>query len=228
MDLGKNIRTLRKKKKFNQTELANKIGASQKAVSAWEKNKRIPRKDMLNNLCNIFEISPSILFLDNIEKMIKNNRCLESGSGLFHILSIKEIKDYIYAKNKSTTYHSSHTRSLVSANEAKSFQVPSIVMFEIKDDAMSPEFGKGDLVPIELEAPYKRNDVLLFDVLGSDKVVLRRFIIDENFKYQLHANNNIYPVINLWEDYKKYRYIGSANNSAFDLTKRKEDFQDVI
>lgn len=54
MKIAEKLINLRKNKKLNQTEFAEKIGVTQKTVSFWEQNKNIPDDDNLVTICNIF------------------------------------------------------------------------------------------------------------------------------------------------------------------------------
>ena len=51
---GKNIRRLREARGWYQEELAQKLGVSQKAVSAWEKGRTMPRLPMLIKMSEVF------------------------------------------------------------------------------------------------------------------------------------------------------------------------------
>lgn len=56
MKIAEKLINLRKNKKLNQTEFAEKIGVTQKTVSFWEQNKNIPDDDNLVTICNIFNL----------------------------------------------------------------------------------------------------------------------------------------------------------------------------
>ena len=55
--IGKFIAELRKNKKLTQTELAKRIGVSNKTVSKWECGNAIPDYGVFENLCKEFNIS---------------------------------------------------------------------------------------------------------------------------------------------------------------------------
>ena len=70
--IGNNIKYLRKTNKLTQSELAEKLNYSNKAVSRWESGEVIPDVVTLNNICNLFNIPISNIFEENIEsKKIK-------------------------------------------------------------------------------------------------------------------------------------------------------------
>ena len=56
------IEELRKARKLSQSELANKIGVTRQAVSAYETGKRVPKPDIMDKLAEAFDVSiPYIL-----------------------------------------------------------------------------------------------------------------------------------------------------------------------
>ena len=55
--LGEKIRDFREKKGWNQNELAERIGVTQKSVSKYELNKTQPSYDVLSALSNLFGVS---------------------------------------------------------------------------------------------------------------------------------------------------------------------------
>lgn len=57
MEIGKNIRRLRKAKDMSQEELANAIGVSRAAVTQWETGWSQPRMGMIEKLADYFGVS---------------------------------------------------------------------------------------------------------------------------------------------------------------------------
>ena len=72
--IGKFIADLRKQKKLTQTELAKRIGVSNKAVSKWECGNAIPDYGVFENLCKEFDISVNELL--NGEKDMKDDKVI--------------------------------------------------------------------------------------------------------------------------------------------------------
>ena len=69
--IGKFIAELRKNKKLTQTELAKRMGVSNKTVSKWECGNAIPDYGVFENLCKEFNISVNELL--NGEKDMKDD-----------------------------------------------------------------------------------------------------------------------------------------------------------
>lgn len=57
MDIGKNIRELRKENNLTQSELAKKLCLSQDTISLWELNKSLPDVLSIINMTKIFGVS---------------------------------------------------------------------------------------------------------------------------------------------------------------------------
>lgn len=54
---GKRIRLARQMRRMSQTELADRIGYSGKAVSAWETGVNAPTGDAIRELCRTLDVS---------------------------------------------------------------------------------------------------------------------------------------------------------------------------
>ena len=72
--IGKFIADLRKSKAITQTELAKRIGVSNKTVSKWECGNSIPDYGVFENLCKEFDISINELL--NGEKDMKDDKVI--------------------------------------------------------------------------------------------------------------------------------------------------------
>ena len=63
--IAENILTLRKKNKYTQIELAEKINYSDKAVSRWEKAEVVPDIETLQRLAQVFNVSINYMLEDH-------------------------------------------------------------------------------------------------------------------------------------------------------------------
>lgn len=66
--IGNNIKELRKTHKLTQSDLAEKLNYSNKAISRWESGEIIPDVLTLNKICDIFEIPITQIFENNLTK----------------------------------------------------------------------------------------------------------------------------------------------------------------
>ena len=58
MDIGVTIRYLRIKRGMTQKELSERLGVTESYVSQYERNKRIPKRETLQRICDALEITP--------------------------------------------------------------------------------------------------------------------------------------------------------------------------
>lgn len=70
-DIGKFIVDCRKKKKITQSELAEKLGITDRAISNWENGKNMPDLSLFKPLCEILDITINELLSG--EKLSKEN-----------------------------------------------------------------------------------------------------------------------------------------------------------
>ena len=61
-DIGRNIRNLRKEKGLSQAELARKTGVSQKVISAYERNYRLPSSTFIPIVAETLGTTPDALY----------------------------------------------------------------------------------------------------------------------------------------------------------------------
>lgn len=59
---GKNLKALRKANHMSQTELAEKIGNTQRNVSYWEHGETEPDIDTIVAIANLFDVTTDELF----------------------------------------------------------------------------------------------------------------------------------------------------------------------
>ncbi len=64
--MGNKIRKYREAKGLNQKQLAQLIGVSNGRVSNWEQGINRPDADILAKICNVLDVSPSLLLEINL------------------------------------------------------------------------------------------------------------------------------------------------------------------
>ncbi len=70
--IGKFIAILRKEKKLTQEQIAEKLNVNVKSVSRWENGRNLPDPALMQELCNILDISVNELFAG--ERIKKNHK----------------------------------------------------------------------------------------------------------------------------------------------------------
>ena len=61
VEIGENIKKLRKAKRMTQKEVANQLNVTPQTISKWERNISYPDLDMLVKLSQLFHISTDAL-----------------------------------------------------------------------------------------------------------------------------------------------------------------------
>lgn len=89
--IGTFISKKRKEKKLTQSELANKLNITDRAISKWENGVCLPDASIMHELCDILEITINDLFSGEIVDMKDNEKKLEEN--LLEITKLKEEKD---------------------------------------------------------------------------------------------------------------------------------------
>ena len=89
--IAKNLANLRKNKKMTQSELAEKFGYSDKAVSKWENGDTLPDVETLYKLCQFYNISLDFLineesFENKIQDVNKMTRTVILNNALIETL----------------------------------------------------------------------------------------------------------------------------------------------
>ena len=89
--IGKFIQERRKEKKLTQSELAEKLNITDRAISKWENGNCLPDVGTMQELCEILSISVNDLFSGETVDMKNNEKKLEEN--LLEMTRLKEEKD---------------------------------------------------------------------------------------------------------------------------------------
>lgn len=89
--IGKFIQERRKEKGLTQSELAEKLDVTDRAVSKWENGNCIPDASNIQELCKILNITINDLFSGCVVDMRDNEKKLEEN--LLEMIKIKEKRD---------------------------------------------------------------------------------------------------------------------------------------
>lgn len=89
--IGKFIQERRKEKRLTQSELAEKLDVTDRAVSKWENGNCIPDASNIQELCKILNITINDLFSGCVIDMRDNEKKLEEN--LLEMIKIKEKRD---------------------------------------------------------------------------------------------------------------------------------------
>lgn len=91
MKIGKFISMKRKEKNITQSELAEKLNMSDRAISKWENGVCLPDANNMSDLCKILDITINDLFSGEVVDMKNNEKMLEEN--LMEMTRCKEQRD---------------------------------------------------------------------------------------------------------------------------------------
>ena len=89
--IGKFISSKRKEKNITQSELAEMLGVTDRAISKWENGVCLPDASNMLDLCKILDITINDLFSGEVVDMKDNEKKLEEN--LLEMVRIKEQRD---------------------------------------------------------------------------------------------------------------------------------------
>lgn len=89
--IGKFIKEKRKENKITQSELAERLNVTDRAVSKWENGKCMPDSGIIIELCNILNITINDLFCGEVIDMDNYNQSIEGN--LLGMIRQKEEND---------------------------------------------------------------------------------------------------------------------------------------
>lgn len=89
--IGKFIQEKRKEKKLTQSDMAEKLNITDRAISKWENGNCLPDASIMQDLCKILSISINDLFSGEIVDMKDNEKRLEEN--LLEMTKEKEKRD---------------------------------------------------------------------------------------------------------------------------------------
>jgi len=89
--IGKFIGFKRKEKNITQSELAEKLNITDRAISKWENGVCLPDASIMPDLCKILDITINDLFSGEVVDMKDNEKRLENN--LLEMVKIKESRD---------------------------------------------------------------------------------------------------------------------------------------
>ena len=99
--IRENLIFLRKKNNYTQLQVAEKLNYSDKAVSRWENGESLPDYDVLENICEIYDVDFTYLFKehDNLEldKEIIRRKDSKTALTILFILTVWTIATVVFA-----------------------------------------------------------------------------------------------------------------------------------
>ena len=179
--ISKNIKYLRELKRMTQDDVARAIGASDKAVSAWERGEREPRMGYVQKLADLFEIEMETLMDGYPMDMVNSD--LPSNIVPIHRRRIPVLGNVaagqpIWADEEHDEY--------VDDDESTGADFA----LRVKGDSMSPLIEDGDFVYVRRSSDVRNGQIAV--VLDGDSATLKYFYVTPG-GITLASHNPAYP-----------------------------------
>lgn len=165
MSIGENIRRLRLARGMSQTELAEKLGVSNKTVSSWESDvgAKTPRMGVIEKLVDVFGVN-KLELIDGLEA-VKN----AIPTGTFFPVRV--------AGTVKAGYNGIAFEDFSGYEYADVRHPENYVYFRVEGDSMAPAINDGDLALVRVQPDVESGQVAIVVVNGEEgtiKKVIRR------------------------------------------------------
>ena len=192
MSIGKNIKRLRENNNLTQKELAEISGVTDKAVSMWEKDERVPRMGALQKIADRFEMKISDIL------------CATPQSSFVNSVSIPIVKRPPVSKNDS------FQNDIIGYFPISPDIVPAeekFVFYPLPDDRMAPLMQKGDTVLIQLKNFIASGRYGVICVDGKDIIVAK--VLFSGDRVTLVSENPDYEELEFSSaEFKRLKVVG--------------------
>ena len=181
MTIGKRIRHLREKKGYTQAEFGKLLGLSDKAVSTWENDTKVPRMSTLKNIAELFNVPTSYLVGDKEQKNHRGAVKIPVMGNVAAGTPITAIQEYIDVADSDTWEEI--PEALASTGE--------FFALRINGDSMEPKMSRGDIVIVRQQQDINSGEigiVMVGDGEATCKKIKKRpdgiMLISTNPKYE--------------------------------------------
>ena len=198
---GKNLRYLRKLKGWTQEEFALKLKIKRSLIGAYEEERAEPKLDVLELVCNQFNLTLDELLLEDLNtskgnSYIENRRKmkLSSNMAVVSFVPVKAAAGYLagYADPDFIDELNTFTLPMLAPGQYRAF--------EIVGDSMLPTPSGSVIVGEKVESMDDLRNNNSYVVLSkSEGVVYKRIIKDKPAKHQLTlvSDNPIFEPYNV-------------------------------
>lgn len=179
MSIGQNIRRLRTRAGLNQLEFGELLGVSDKAVSTWENDIKIPRMGTIQKMAEHFHINKSDIIEDNAP-----DSALEPGITMLPVVGRVAAGTGCPAQEYISGYYPASGVNLSPGG--------TYYYLRVTGDSMTPKIDDGDLVLVKYQTTVDSGSLAVVVIDNEDGVVKKVYY---GPKYiELHSFNPYYPV----------------------------------
>lgn len=215
MSLPERLKLLRKEQKITQKNLALKLGIAQPRILEWEKGKRNPNKESLENLAKVFNVSVSYLLgesnvkdsdeiVEIMEKLEKPRQKKTIEFAHDQLRKQNEEKKVISLYNSLVAYEVEEEQSLSAGRgEAYTDEVGKEVVYWDKDikhdraivirgNSMEPDYHYGQIALIRYQSCVDINgDIYAVDDVERGLAYIKSVYVEDDYIRLVSLNNDI-------------------------------------
>ncbi len=181
MTIGKRIKRLREKKGLTQAEFGKLLGLTDKAVSTWENDIKVPRMATLQRIADLFCISTAYLVGEPEEKKAGGALKIPVMGNVAAGTPITAVQEYIDLADSDTWEEIPEAL----ARTGKFFAL------RINGDSMEPKMSRGDIVIVRQQSDINSGEIgiaMVGDGEATCKKIKKRpdgiMLISTNPKYE--------------------------------------------
>lgn len=210
MDIGKQIKRLRKERKYTQAHLAELLGTKPTTVASWEQGRNKPLMDKVQKMAIIFNV-PISEIVGGEENDTPSNIIYPLSDGLQRVTIpiIGEIAcgDPITAEENIEGY----------TEETFEKPIPSGTLFALrcKGHSMEPTIHDGSLVTIREQPDVEDGEIAAVLVDGDTEATLKRVKRQGDLVMLMPDNKNYDPII--LDEKNPGRIIGKAVRVSWNI-----------
>ena len=210
MDIGKQIKRLRKERKYTQAHLAELLGTKPTTVASWEQGRNKPLMDKVQKMAIIFNV-PISEIVGGEENDTPSNIIYPLSDGLQRVTTpiIGEIAcgDPITAEENIEGY----------TEETFEKPIPSGTLFALrcKGHSMEPTIHDGSLVTIREQPDVEDGEIAAVLVDGDTEATLKRVKRQGDLVMLMPDNKNYDPII--LDEKNPGRIIGKAVHVSWNI-----------
>ena len=210
MDIGKQIKRLRKERKYTQAHLAELLGTKPTTVASWEQGRNKPLMDKVQKMAIIFNV-PISEIVGVEENDTPSNIIYPLSDGLHRVTIpiIGEIAcgDPITAEENIEGY----------TEETFEKPIPSGTLFALrcKGHSMEPTIHDGSLVTIREQPDVEDGEIAAVLVDGDTEATLKRVKRQGDLVMLMPDNKNYDPII--LDEKNPGRIIGKAVHVSWNI-----------
>jgi repressor LexA len=193
MSIGSNIKNLREKYNLTQKELAEISGVTDKAVSMWEQDERIPRMGPLQKISDKLGIKVSSILEKDSQYF---------GNGSFVLLPL--LKNY---PESCKNIEKDNIKGHLSTDSNELTQGENYAYITVSDDRMAPLICENDTLLVHLKNYINSGSLGLISVDGKTPFIAKIIFLGE--RVELHTENQTHEkLVFSSNEFKRLKVIG--------------------